>query len=81
MSIRAIPTTDREPWQTRKIVGVGHRPQLTLKQCGEVLGVSRERARQIEERALLTLRQVWDEYERLGWPAGYRACDFGLERE
>lgn len=80
MSIRAIPTTDREAWRTVQIDGTcRHKPQMTLKQVGEVPGISQERARQIEARALLTLRQVWDAYEENGWPVGYRACDFGIE--
>ena len=51
----------RLPWRERRIIerryGLGSRRQpCTLEQCGDEIGVSRERARQIEARAMARLR-------------------------
>ena len=52
--LRALPLRDREVIERR--FGLAGRPQQTLAETGAVLGVSRERVRQIEAKALKRLR-------------------------
>lgn len=51
--LRVLPGRDRE------IISLRFRRGLTLDQAGEVIGVTRERARQIESRALERLRLLF----------------------
>ncbi len=48
--------SEREAWVLRMYFGLGDDEPRTLEQIGEVCGITRERVRQIKERALLRLR-------------------------
>lgn len=52
-------TKDCEPWDVPPedscVLDVAERPDVTLEQIGRVMGITRERVRQIEVAALLTL--------------------------
>ena len=50
--------TSREEQVIRKRFGIGELSDSTLEEIGETFGVTRERIRQIEERALYKLRQA-----------------------
>jgi RNA polymerase primary sigma factor len=54
-AIRELPEAERNVIEMR--FGAGDEPPQTLSQAGRKLGVSTERARQIEERALRRLSQ------------------------
>ncbi len=47
---------EREAWVLRMYFGLGDEEPRTLEQIGEACGITRERVRQIKERALLRLR-------------------------
>lgn len=47
---------DKLPEQERDVIRARFKNSLTLKQCGEALGVSTERVRQLQEKALRRLR-------------------------
>ena len=49
---------ERERYVIEHRFGLGGRPTQTLQEVGEALGVTRERARQIEEKALKRLKRV-----------------------
>ena len=48
--------SEREAWVLRAYFGLGDEEPRTLEQIGEACGITRERVRQIKERALLRLR-------------------------
>ena len=50
--------SEREAFVVRRRLGIGGEPPLTLHEIGEQLGVTRERARQLERRAYLRLGQL-----------------------
>ncbi len=54
-----LPARDAQVLRWR--YGLGGAAPLTLAEVGEALGVSRERARQLEERALKRLKEAWGE--------------------
>lgn len=56
--VNRLPPRDAQVLRWR--YGLGEAP-LTLAEVGEALGVSRERARQLEERALKRLKEAWGE--------------------
>lgn len=54
-SLKALPTTERNVLELR--FGIGEAPPLTQKEIGKRFGLSHERVRQLENRALARLRQ------------------------
>jgi len=54
---RAITTlTYREAYILKHYFGLNHRPPSTLEEIGDALGLTRERVRQIKERAIRRLK-------------------------
>jgi len=50
--------SDREAYIIRNYFGLEERERMTLEEIGKVLGITRERVRQIKERALERLHHV-----------------------
>ena len=55
---------ERERWVLASHYGIDGAPKQTLRQIGKELGISKERVRQIEDRARAKLRK-WARLERL----------------
>ena len=49
---------EREAQIIRLYFGLGEQPPLTLEEIGKIMGITRERVRQIKERALQRLRHI-----------------------
>lgn len=49
---------EREAQVIRLYFGLGEKPPLTLEEIGKIMGITRERVRQIKERALHRLRHI-----------------------
>ena len=55
----ALSTLDeREATILRRYFGLGHRPPRSLEEIGSEMGITRERVRQIKEKALTRLRHA-----------------------
>tara|TARA_B100002051_G_scaffold85500_1_gene81729 strand:+ start:2092 stop:3357 length:1266 start_codon:yes stop_codon:yes gene_type:complete len=76
--IRAALDTlnDKEKAVLKMYFGVDHEYSLTLAEIGEELGVTRERARQIREKALRKLRFPWLEKKLKDYPSEAISYDF-----
>jgi len=59
-SLKAL--SPREEWVIKQRFGIDHRKDHTLEEIGSQLGISRERVRQIEKKALKELKNA--EYEK-----------------
>jgi RNA polymerase primary sigma factor len=57
--------TERERWVMQLRFGLGETRQHTLEETGVVMGVTRERVRQIEWKAIIKIRNTW-RWRKLG---------------
>ena len=69
---------DKLPEREREVIRSRFRDDLTLKQCGDALGVSTERVRQLQEKALRRLRSPKIERRLSPYLSNGGAYSFGL---